>query len=170
MATVTVTRNITFQNGNTVTAADLNTLGSPTVTVTGIATADIQAGAITTPLIAEAAINSILNTIYPVGSIYISISDVHPNVGSWTRISEGTVLVGYKQSDSDFNTVTGNKNGGNKTIEVADHNHSVSGNEELGSRIIQSTSNIDDYIQPSGGFTANIMNPYTVVYMFMRIS
>jgi hypothetical protein len=164
MATVTVTNDTIFSNGDVVTASDLTALGIPTVTVTGIATADIQAGAITTPLIAVDAIEDILDAIYPVGSIYISIIDAHPDVGNWTRVSEGTVLVGYKQSDPDFNNVTGNQDGGNKTINVADHDHSIS------TTTVQSGE--DDVavesINPDGGFTENIMNPYTVVYMFRR--
>jgi hypothetical protein len=68
---------------------------------------------------------NLLDIIYPVGSMYFSVSDVSPvdNVGgTWTQI-QGAVLAA---SGSDYSTV-GNF-GGNKAITVEQmpmHNHSV---------------------------------------------
>lgn len=64
----------------------------------------------------NSALSNILNTVYPVGSIYYSTSNNNPSTlfgGTWERYAVGKVLVGYDSSDTDFNTV--NKTGGAKT-------------------------------------------------------
>lgn len=64
----------------------------------------------------NSALSNILNTVYPVGSIYYSTSNNNPSVlfgGTWERYAVGKVLVGYDTSDTDFNIV--NKTGGMKT-------------------------------------------------------
>ena len=73
----------------------------------------------------------LLDIIYPVGSIYISVNNVSPASflgGSWTSIGAGRTLVGVDTSDSDFNTVE--KTGGEKThtltiAEIPSHNHTI---------------------------------------------
>lgn len=86
-------------------------------------------------------ISSIVNTIYPVGSIYISTLATNPasylGVGTWEAWGNGRVIVGVNSNDSDFNTVE--KTGGAKsnsytpngsvgnhvltTLELPAHNH-----------------------------------------------
>ena len=64
----------------------------------------------------------LLNLIYPVGSIYLSVNSTTPSDlfgGTWERIAEGQFLVGELDSDSDFGTAEGT--GGAKT-----HSHSAS--------------------------------------------
>ena len=55
----------------------------------------------------QAAINTMLNSIYPVGSIYITVSNDNPatllGLGTWNKVSEGRVLQG---SDSGHNAGT----------------------------------------------------------------
>lgn len=56
------------------------------------------------------------NAIYPVGSIYMSVSSVNPSTffgGTWESIGAGKTLIGVDANDTDFNTVE--KIGGAKT-------------------------------------------------------
>lgn len=72
---------------------------------------------------------SILNLVYPVGSIYMSVNDVDPSTflgGTWERWGQGRVPVGVDASDADFATVE--KTGGEKkhqltTNEMPSHRH-----------------------------------------------
>lgn len=75
-------------------------------------------------------ITTIVNTLYPVGSIKMSTSNVNPatylGVGTWSLWGSGRVPVGVNTSDSDFDTVE--KTGGEKshvltTGELAIHTH-----------------------------------------------
>ena len=62
---------------------------------------------------------TIESLIYPVGSIYISVTDSTVSAvqsklgGTWEKFAEGKTLVGVYTSDTDFNTVL--KTGGSKT-------------------------------------------------------
>ena len=74
------------------------------------------------------------DTIYPIGSIYMSINDTNPEKlfgGTWAAWGTGRVPVGVDTSDSDFSTVE--KTGGEKTHklstdELASHKHSTTVN------------------------------------------
>ena len=73
---------------------------------------------------------SILNLVYPVGSIYMSANNVSPQTflgGTWVAWGEGRVPVGVNSSDTDFNAAE--KMGGEKThtlsvSEMPWHDHS----------------------------------------------
>lgn len=57
----------------------------------------------------------IFEKLYPVGSIYMSVSDINPGNffgGIWEQIAKGRTLVGVDTSDTDFNIVK--KTGGEK--------------------------------------------------------
>lgn len=57
------------------------------------------------------------DALYPVGSIYLSVSATSPATlmgGTWARIAQGRTLVGLNESDTDFNTVR--KAAGDKTV------------------------------------------------------
>lgn len=59
--------------------------------------------------------SDLLNKIYPVGSVYISVVNKNPGTfigGTWVTFGQGRTLVGVNTSDSDFNTV--GKTGGSK--------------------------------------------------------
>lgn len=66
-------------------------------------------------------IQAIRDMIYPVGSIYMSVTDdtvakVEARFGgTWVRFAEGTTVFGYKSDNAKFDSVTGSKNGGNET-------------------------------------------------------
>jgi hypothetical protein len=73
---------------------------------------------------ADTSIHNTLATVYPVGSVYLSVVSTSPatllGMGTWARIAEGQMLVGFKTSDDDFGTVEGT--GGAKTYDVS-HTH-----------------------------------------------
>ncbi len=68
---------------------------------------------------------TILSTAFPIGCVYITVISTNPGtllgMGTWVRIAEGRMLVGFLTADPDFGTVEGT--GGNKTI-AHDNNHS----------------------------------------------
>ena len=69
-----------------------------------------------------AKIAELLNKVYPVGAIYMSVSSTNPGTlfgGTWTAWGSGKVPVGINASDSDFDTVE--ETGGAKT-----HSHGLS--------------------------------------------
>ena len=75
--------------------------------------------------------DDIWQKIYPIGSIYTSVSPTSPATvfgGTWEEFGEGQTLVGVKTTDSDFDTVE--KTGGEKvhTLTAAE-----SGQKNLGS-------------------------------------
>jgi hypothetical protein len=77
-----------------------------------------------------ASISTILNTAYPVGSIYINASDTtNPatlfGFGTWVSVGDGKVLVNYDSADTPFNTM--GKTGGSKDAVLVSHTHTDSG-------------------------------------------
>lgn len=79
-----------------------------------------------------------LDSVYPIGSVYISANGANPNDiigGTWEEFATGRTLIGYDQSDDDL-TETG-MTGGEKTHvltvdELPEHNHDVTvDNKEL---------------------------------------
>lgn len=59
---------------------------------------------------------SLLDKIYPVGSIYMSVSNVSPETfigGTWVSFGEGKTLIGVDSSDDNFSTVE--STGGSKS-------------------------------------------------------
>ena len=122
-----------------------------------------------------------LETIYPVGSIYINAGvATNPGTllgfGTWTAFGTGRTIVGVDSSDTDFDAVR--ETGGAKThqltiSELPAHTHNVS----------MSTSDVDgDFLSEgnntgistftttsTGGDQAhNNLQPYIVVYMWKR--
>lgn len=137
----------------------------------------------------------IMNLIYPVGSIYMSMSSTSPatlfGMGTWVAI-EGSFLVGVKSDDTDFSTA-GNT-GGEKTHtltsgEMPAHNHGSNGAATTGSIGLSdgNTTSMTDangynllwskastsgtYIavkQEGSGQAHNNLPPYFAVYMWQR--
>ena len=76
----------------------------------------------------QAAIDAILDRIYPVGSVYLSFTDSDASMvsarfgGTWVRIAEGETLFGYKSGDTDFGTV--GDEGGSRAVNLQ-HNHTL---------------------------------------------
>ncbi|MCI8484714.1 MAG: hypothetical protein HFH41_10285 [Lachnospiraceae bacterium] len=74
----------------------------------------------------------LLERVYPIGSIYMSVNSANPGTvfgGTWTAWGTGRVPVGVNTSDGDFNTIE--KTGGSKTVNLnhahtsQPHNHST---------------------------------------------
>ena len=82
----------------------------------------------------EKEVDSMLLKFYPIGSIYMSISNVNPSTifgGTWESWGSGRVPVGVDTSQTEFNTVE--KIGGEKThkltaTEMPRHTHTFAGN------------------------------------------
>jgi len=75
--------------------------------------------------------NELLDLIYPVGSIYLTVSTANPGTlfgGTWVRWGKGRAIVGEDSSDSDFTPVEHTY--GSKSFQK--HNHCVSINETTG--------------------------------------
>ena len=128
---------------------------------------------------------NILNTIYPVGSIYISVSSANPGNtfgGTWVAFGAGKTLVGFDSNDADFSTVEAT--GGEKAhtldiTEIPSHNHNklklrwstASGaNAVYGSNGTGSGSDRDSESYQGGGQPHNNMQPYITVYFWKRVS
>lgn len=80
-----------------------------------------------------------LDSVYPVGSIYISVVNTNPSSlfgGTWVAFASGRTLVGVDTSQRDFSTVQ--KTGGSSTVtltssQMPSHTHSISHTHGLNS-------------------------------------
>lgn len=135
--------------------------------------------------------NILLDSVYPIGSIYISVSDVSPKSflgGEWEEFAKGRTIVGI---DSTNNTNTRFKKpgatGGLETVkldisQLPEHSHSIKMSVSTGA--IQDTDaftniGIKSESGPiNSGYTNKAglnqphenMPPYIVVYMWKRVS
>lgn len=138
-------------------------------------------------------INSVIvDMIYPIGSIYLSVSEVDPAIlfgGVWESFSTGRTLVGVDTSQTEFNTVQ--KTGGEKTHtlnsnEIPSHSHTIYANtdyreagetEYWGLDLYQGyaygaekDANNGTGTRNTGGNQAhNNLQPYITVYMWKRV-
>ena len=70
----------------------------------------------------KAKVDNIWDVIYPVGSIYITVSNVSPAIlfgGTWTRFAQGRCIFGVNEADTDFATVR--QNAGSKMMQQHSH-------------------------------------------------
>lgn len=80
-------------------------------------------------------IQFVLEAVYPIGSIYISVTNTNPSIlfgGTWVAFGQGKTLIGIDTNDSDFDTVE--KTGGEKhhtlsTNEMPSHTHTFTGSQ-----------------------------------------
>ena len=136
-----------------------------------------------------AAINAI---VYPVGSIYTTISSTAPatllGMGTWAAFGAGKVPIGIDSGDTDFDTAE--ETGGSKTAsgntgshalsisEMPAHTHTVDttgGEAGSTSRLAYGQSNTTKATSSTGGgaghthtVSNSIVQPYIVVYMWKR--
>ena len=151
--------------------------GNKTTTDLGISYNDLQ----DKPTIPT--VSSILNQIYPVGTIFTSISSANPGTlfgGTWQAFGAGKTLVGVDTNDTDFNTVQAT--GGEKAhildiSEMPSHNHNklklrwgtaAGANAVYGSNGSGSGSDRDSESYEGGGLPHNNMPPYITVYFWLR--
>lgn len=181
-----------FASNNATVAGTLAVTGVPTIPTASQGTNTTQAAStafVTTAVAAldAAAINAI---VYPVGSIYTTVSSSATTpaevntllgVGTWVAFGEGRVLVG-KAGSGTFDTLaaTGGSETDSHTLTTAElpsHTHTVNtvsgssgsttGLEGGGNRYVTGTQTIP----ASGGGGAHshdIVQPYIVVYMWKR--
>lgn len=122
--------------------------------------------------------NNIVNLIYPIGSIYISVNSVSPSIlfgGTWEQLKDRFLL---GSGDTYTAGVTGGEATHTLTIEeIPSHTHSgvrrssvgVTGSKSTGSSA--STNNTTyDTDATGGGQAHNNMPPYLAVYMWKRIA
>ena len=127
------------------------------------------------------------DTIYPVGSIYMSVNATNPSElfgGTWVAWGSGRVPVGVDTSDSDFSTIE--KAGGEKTHELSinempSHTHAnyakrtnvtinSSGNTIISCHRSNTGASTGDNIGKTGSNAPhNNLQPYITCYMWKRI-
>lgn len=126
----------------------------------------------------ETNLNNYWKTIYPVGSIFISVSSTNPKTlfgGTWVAWGSGRVPVGVNANDNDFNTVE--KTGGEKkhiltVSEIPSHSHNIKiGNNVVPGNNLFGVSNETGQATTEyagGGQSHNNLQPYITCYMFKR--
>lgn len=125
---------------------------------------------------------------YPVGSIYISVTNVNPSTyfgGVWNSFGAGRVLVGVDTSQSEFSTVL--KTGGSKYLQKHTHHYRLNfsgilntATENNHGKILgaapgagwNTNFSIDEgeVIYSTGTGDSQNLQPYITVYMWRRIS
>ncbi len=133
--------------------------------------------------------STIINEIYPVGSIYISYSSTNPSSflgGTWDAFGKGQTLVGIDTAQTEFNTV--GKTGGEKTHKltidetpsgiVRSAQFTVEGQWSIGAWTYHEGSvgqwmatimgQHPSYLSGSYDKAHNNLQPYITVYMWKR--
>lgn len=123
-----------FNNIATAVASKANSnspalLGIPTAPTASAGTDNTQ---LANTAFVKAAITVALQTVYPVGSIYISAVSTNPNTllgfGTWVEFGAGKVLVGQDVGDASFDTLEetgGSKTNSYNTSSAGGHSHTV---------------------------------------------
>jgi hypothetical protein len=127
-------------------------------------------------------ISTVLQAVYPVGSIYISHVATNPNVlfgfGTWIRHGNGRVLVGVDETDGTFASV--GATGGAKTHtlttnEMPSHTHGFSTNTANavftyagGTGMDIRGVNNELTAATGGGQSHNNLQPYITAYIWRR--
>jgi len=129
--------------------------------------------------------NGLLDRMYPVGSIYITIISANPGTtlgGTWVRFGNGRALVGVDEGDGNFSTVQRTGGAATHTLTVAQmpsHTHSpnnlavargalsTTGHSSGGSggRHCDAGGTVND---TGDGQAHNNLQPYITVYMWRR--
>jgi hypothetical protein len=140
---------------------------------------------------------TLVDLIYPIGSIYITVSDTNPSIlfpgTTWSAYAAGRVLVGQDTTDSNFDTLE--ETGGSANAVVVSHSHRQKMNRDdngLGTHTWH-TGVPDDGVSKYGAFPYDVvattstrsyvytetvgesgtdknLQPYIVVKMWKRIS
>lgn len=120
-------------------------------------------------------INTTLDSIYPVGSVYISLTDTNPGTylkGTWEQFAQGRTLVGVGEGSDGTNTQTFavNDTGG-------EYKHLISKKElsiiDYGALLQQNGSTIGVHAHgpgESGSEKISLMQPYYSVYFWKRVA
>tara|TARA_X000001382_G_scaffold123507_1_gene107367 strand:+ start:6539 stop:7336 length:798 start_codon:yes stop_codon:yes gene_type:complete len=179
--------------GTNVTQASLKTLigvdGLPDPAIVNNAGTISIASTATEANVWNAIKNEAFKTIYPVGSIYVSVDSTDPTNlfgGTWSAIGEGQVLVGHSGTDSDFNAATPSQGGAKTATASITVPRDGWGNEQTGNLLTEPTpegrlitgdgnsdnQNFSNLATASGDRTltgsVSTLQPYIAVYMWKR--
>ena len=91
-----------------------------------------------TKIDAKVSRSELLDLVYPVGAIYLSISSANPKTifgGEWERWANGKFIVGVDANDTDFSTVQ--KSGGSKQVQSHTHTFTTDTTELVGDAYIK---------------------------------
>lgn len=89
-----------------------------------------------------------LNIVYPIGSIYMSVNNVSPATflgGTWTSWGSGRVPVGVNTSDTNFSTVEKTGGASNVTLtttQIPSHTHGTGGTNNFTTNAPASTKSV----------------------------
>lgn len=120
-------------------------------------------------------INTTLDSIYPIGSVYISLTDTNPGTylkGTWEQFAQGRTLVGVGSGSDGSNTQTFDVNdtGG-------EYKHLLTKRElsfiDYGALLQQNGSAIGVHSHgpgESGSEKISLMQPYYTVYFWKRVA
>lgn len=120
-------------------------------------------------------INTTLDSIYPVGSVYISLTSTNPGTylkGTWERFAQGRTLVGVGEGSDGTNkqTFSVNDTGG-------EYKHLITKKElsfiDYGALLQQNGSTMGVHSHgpsESGSEKMSLMQPYYSVYFWKRVS
>lgn len=120
-------------------------------------------------------INTTLDSIYPVGSVYISLTGTNPGTylkGTWEQFAQGRTLIGVGEGSDGTNTQSFavNDTGG-------EYKHLISKKElsiiDYGALLQQNGSTIGVHAHgpgESGSEKTSLMQPYYTVYFWKRVS
>nr|DAG69817.1 MAG TPA: Baseplate wedge protein [Caudoviricetes sp.] len=120
-------------------------------------------------------INTTLDSIYPVGSVYISLTSANPGdylKGTWEQFAQGRTLIGVGEGSDGTNTQSFavNDTGG-------EYKHLISKKElsiiDYGALLQQNGSTIGVHAHgpgESGSEKTSLMQPYYTVYFWKRVS
>lgn len=120
-------------------------------------------------------INTTLNSIYPVGSVYISLTSTNPGTylkGTWEQFAQGRTLIGVGSGNDGENTqsFTVNDTGGK-------YKHFLTKKElafvDYGALLQQNGSTMGVHSHSPGASGAekiSLMQPYYTVYFWKRVS
>jgi hypothetical protein len=169
-----------FAINNSTVAGTLTVTGVPTIPTAAEGTNTTQAAStafVTTAVAAldAAAINAL---VYPVGSIYTTVSATAPatllGMGTWAAFGAGRVPVGIDAGQAEFDAIE--ETGGAKThtlseAELPAHTHTVPYRGAGGSTYVleSAVTGGNTTTGSTGSGTAhNNLQPYIVVYMWKR--
>ena len=131
-------------------------------------------------------ITNMWKQIYPVGSIYLTISQATPEDwfgGTWERVGVGKYLLGVDPSDETGHWDASDRTGGSREItltlaQMPKHNHKFSlpklyygqsGSGSVYGQETQTTQLVEDITQMTGeGEPFSITPPFYTVYMWKR--
>ena len=120
-------------------------------------------------------INTTLDSIYPVGSVYISLTSINPGTylkGTWEQFAQGRTLIGVGEGSDGANTQTFDVNdtGG-------EYKHLLTKKElsfiDYGGLLQQNGTSIGVHSHGTGGSGSekvSLMQPYYTVYFWKRVS